>query len=185
LEQATDTSFFKPVPLSERVIQFSAYGRREPVFHEAVKDFCAANDFYYDYTMSTSWDKHTQELDLYRQYAWHLNHSVFTFSWPVELTNPLRAGHLYPITCRWFEAAAAGTVMIGKPPGNILFKDLFFAGAVKELDVSEKKNIIFDQLEDMWNKREQYHNYAIEMQEKYSHKWSWNERVQRVLSWLP
>ncbi|HVZ97120.1 MAG TPA: hypothetical protein VG847_09615, partial [Chitinophagaceae bacterium] len=116
VEQAVDKRLFHPVSFNERKIQFSAYGRKYPVFHQVLKDFCGSNGLYYDYTTHDA--KHPVEdaTELYRQYAWHLSHSVFTVSWPVELTSPARAGHLHPITCRWFEAAASGTAIIGKQP---------------------------------------------------------------------
>ncbi len=184
LEQATDISFFKPVPLPERTIHFSSYGRRLPLFHEAVKDFCAQNDLYYDYTTSVAWEKDSDRRDLYKQYAWHLNHSIFTFSWPVELTHPQRAGHLHPITCRWFEAAAAGTVMVGQAPANEIFNSVLFPDAVRAMQMAADKTIIFKQLQMLWDKKEIYHQHAADMQQRFNHQWSWNERVRRILSWL-
>ncbi len=184
LEQATDTSFFTPLQLHERTIPFSAFGRRNPIYHEAVKSFCADHHLYYDYTMAASWEKNLDGRDLYQQYAWHLNHSVFTFSWPVELTTPDRAGHLHPITCRWFEAAAAGTVMIGKAPENSLFEDLLFPGAVQRLAWPATVESIHQQLKTLWEARAAHHQVALRMQATRSQQWSWRERVQRVLSWL-
>jgi len=39
-DQAVSLSYFEPAPIAERVIHFSAYGRRHPIAHEAVMRFC-------------------------------------------------------------------------------------------------------------------------------------------------
>lgn len=103
IEQAADIDLFKPVPVNDRLIHFSSYGRRYPEVHLAIKDFCVSNGLCYDYTTHDGKHPVVDSTELYRQYAWHLSHSLFTLSWPVELTNPSRAGHLHPITCRWFK----------------------------------------------------------------------------------
>ncbi len=79
---------------------------------------------------------HVSSRYLYRQYAWHLCRSFFTLAWPVEETpTPLRAqARSAPVTCRWFEAAAAATTMVGETPADPVFADLFGPGAVLPLD---------------------------------------------------
>ena len=46
----------------------------------------------------------------------------FTFGWPVEFTHPDRVKTFSPITCRWFEAAASGAVVVGD--GGVLLLQL-------------------------------------------------------------
>ncbi|HTL07862.1 MAG TPA: glycosyltransferase [Chitinophagaceae bacterium] len=184
LEQAADRNLFTPVPLQERLIHFSSYGRRYPALHEAIKDFCAARGLYYDYTTHDAKHPTADAKDLYQQYAWHLSHSVFTLSWPVELTNPARAGHLHPITCRWFEAAAAGTVILGKRPANEAFDELLGNQLVVEIDPFASKEVLQEQIEHIWNNRENLHNRAALVREQRLAKLSWNERVNRILSWI-
>lgn len=184
IEQAADSDFFQPVPLNERLIHFSSYGRRYPVLHETLKDFCRSNRLYYDYTTHDAKHPVVDAKELYQQYAWHLSHSVFTLSWPVELTNPLRAGHLRPITCRWFEAAASGTVILGRQPVNPAFKEWLGEGMVIDIDPNAEKQTLFKRLEIIWADREDLIKKASQERARKMNGWTWNERVNRILSWL-
>jgi len=184
VEQAADDEIFQSVPLNERLIHFSSYGRRYPVLHDVIKDFCKVNGLYYDYTTHDARHPVVEAAELYKQYAWHLSHSVFTLSWPVELTNPDRAGHLHPITCRWFEAAAAGTLILGLPPDNIAFKDYFGNSMVQAIDPREGKPSLYRKLETIWGQREVlFSKTSIERKNKIN-SWTWNERVKRIVSFL-
>jgi len=183
-EQAAGETLFQPVPLHERLIDFSSYGRRYPVLHEAIKEFCHNKGLYYDYTTHDARHPVADAAELYRQYAWHLSHSIFTVSWPVELTNPGRSGHLHPITCRWFEAAAAGTIIIGKAPANPAFEALFFGKMVAETDPLQDKKAMMRELERLWSEREVLFARASEKRNLYIESWGWTERVKRILSWI-
>lgn len=184
LEQAADSRLFQPVPLDQRPIHFSSYGRRYPALHEALKEFCAGNGLYYDYTTHDARHPVVDAPELYRQYAWHLAHSVFTLSWPVELTNPARAGHLHPITCRWFEAAAAGTVMLGRKPANPAFDRWLGTDMVVDIDPHADKRSLYQQLEIIWTERAILHEKAAAARMQKAADWTWEERVRRVLGWL-
>jgi len=153
VEQASDALLFKGSTLSDRFIHFTSYGRRLPEFHQALLEFCSSNGLYYDYTTHDGKNPTIDPKELYKQYAWHLNHSLFTISWPVELTNPARAGHLNPITCRWFEAAASGTIIAGKCPDNSVFADWLDPNLVEELNPFGTKQQLFKQLDHLWDKR--------------------------------
>jgi hypothetical protein len=181
IEQAADTDIFKPVPLNERLIHFSSYGRRHAALHEALIEFCAVNNLYYDYTTHDGRHPTSDSAELYKQYAWHLTHSIFTFSWPVELTNPQRAGHLRPVTCRWFEAAAAGTVIAGQPPANAIFGKYLSDDLVVKLDYTSSKSEYLKALDFLMNKHEQYHNTAYHFSKQVNSSISWNEKVKRIL----
>ena len=182
VEQAADATLFQPVPLNERLIHFSSYGRRHPVMHEVLIDFCKANGLYYDYTTHDARHPVADATELYKQYAWHLSHSVFTLSWPVEVTSPSRAGHLHPITCRWFEAAAAGTVLLGQAPGNAIFKNWLDDGIVAELDPNAGKQQLYKSLETIWEQREYYAERSLQASKRKINQWTWNERVKRIVS---
>jgi len=184
VEQAADKELFKPAPLQERVIHFSSYGRRYPVLHDAVREFCKSNDLYYDYTTHDGRHPVVDSTELYRQYAWHVNHSIFNFSWPVELTNPQRAGHLRPVTCRWFEAAAAGTVIVGKAPSNPIFGEWLDKDIVINIDPGDNKAQLFRQLDNIWNDRERLFERAQKFRDLKWEGWTWNDRVNRIKSWL-
>jgi hypothetical protein len=102
IEQGVPSDLFSCESEADRTIHFSSYGRRYPDFHKALQDFCKQNQLYYDFTTHNGKHPTAPEEDLYRQYAWHISHSIFTISWPVEFTNPQRAGRLKPLTCSWF-----------------------------------------------------------------------------------
>ena len=184
VEQAADEYLFTGADFEQKTIHFSAYGRRYPALHEVVKEFCRKNGLYYDYTTHDSRHPTADSTELYKQYAWHLNHSLFTFSWPVEFTNPTRAGHLHPITCRWFEAMAAGTVIIGRKPGNVIFDKWLADDLVIELDPNAPKNELLTNLEKIWERRKELHDTAQKLRTQVAGKNSWNERVHRILSLL-
>jgi hypothetical protein len=180
IEQAVPAKLFKPIPAAEKVIDFSSYGRRFPVFHEALLDFCKSNGLYYDYTMHAVKDPTAPEDELYRQYAWHLTHSKFTVSWPVELTNPKRAGSIHPITCRWFEAAASSTIILGRKPGNISFDNVLAPELVTEIDPFESKALILKNLEKIYSDYERLQQKADVIRERNEDSWTWASRVQEM-----
>ena len=182
VEQAADADLFQPVPLHERLIHFSSYGRRHPVMHEVLIDFCNANGLYYDYTTHDARHPVADATELYKQYAWHLSHSVFTLSWPVELTNPVRAGHLHPITCRWFEAGAAATILLGDEPGNAGFNKCLDNGLVVKIDPGASREELYKTLESTWSRRETFFTTAKLSAERNINRWTWNERVRSILS---
>jgi hypothetical protein len=182
IEQAGTENLFKSIPFENKIIHFSSYGRKWPALHEALVEFCCKNKLYYDFTTHDGRHPVAEAELLYQQYAWHINHSLFTFSWPVELTNPSRAGHLHPVTCRWFEAACAGTVMIGKKPGNEKMEDYLFPGSVIELDPSGKREDMLVKLENIWQNRKELYNYANDQLRINYSKLVWPNRIKRMLN---
>jgi hypothetical protein len=168
---------FRPAPTEERVIDFSAYGRRLQPVHEAVRRFCAASKKYYDYTTSAQVQAPLDAREHYAQYAWHLSHSVFTFCWPVETTRPGRATSFSPITCRWFEAAASGTVVIGQPPRDPEFCALFGDDAVVEIDPEEDVSSSCTRL---WQNRAALLAGAAERRAARARAWSWASRIVEI-----
>jgi hypothetical protein len=181
IEQAADKYLFTATTFEEKHIHFSSYGRRYPVLHELVKKFCDKRGLYYDYTTHDGKHPIAGPLELYKQYAWHLNHSLFTFSWPVEFTNPQRAGTLNPITCRWFEAAAAGACVIGRKPGNQAFDENLYPGMVTEIDPLASPSEITKQLESIWDSRYELAEKARIIQQPNMLRWTWTNRVNRIL----
>jgi len=172
---------FRPAPPQDRLIDFSAYGRRLPAIHEGVKAFCAETGRYYDYTTTAGLMPGTDPTEQYDQYAWRLRHSVFTFCWPVETTNPLRVRKFSPITCRWFEAAASGTVVVGQPPRDAGFEEMFGPGLVLLLDTDRSGPELFVFLSRLLEER---HSHLLAAQQRYNRladAWSWERRVGDIL----
>jgi hypothetical protein len=183
-DQAVSLPYFQPAPFTERVIHFSAYGRRHPLVHEAVLRFCEAKGLYYDFTTHDRSGPTSEPLTLFRQYAWHLSHSLFTFCWPVEVTNPTRAGDLSPITCRWFEAAAAGAVMLGQPPRNSHFRRIFGDDSVALVNSDAGIDTVLNQLEHIWQRRVELFKRATMLRQVLGVRLDWSDRVERMLEFI-
>ncbi len=184
IEQAVPADRFNLVEKEEKLIHFSSYGRRHARFHDCLLEFCRQQDLYYDYSTHNAPNVWIHEEELYRHYAWHLQHSFFTVSWPVEITNPLRAGYFNPITCRWFEAAACGTVVIGQAPDNVLFDKLLHPDLVVKIDPEAPKNEIFKKLGHLWANRQQYQQAAYAIGMEQGDNLTWKNRVNRMLALL-
>ena len=171
-------------PPSDRMIGFCSYGRRLPRIHEILKAFCLKSGHYYDYSMTTEIQHGVDPRDHYKQYAWHLSHSAFNICWPVEVTAPDRAGDFSPITCRWFEAAACGNVIIGEAPRDQGFAEMFGPDAVMRLDYRAPKKQIEDVLREAWEARDTLLGRAAERSSQYSASWSWASRVHEMVRLL-
>ena len=181
VEQAVPESLFTPVTPDKKMIDFSSYGRKLASFHNALLQFCKSNGLYYDYTTHDAKHPTAPEAELYHQYAWHVRHSAFTISWPVEITNPTRAGRLHPITCRWFEALACGTVIIGRPPANKLFDQLLHPDLVVNMDPESPKEEIFKNLDRLWENKKAYQQTAYAISLELGERLTWKNRVNRML----
>ena len=184
LAQAAPPELFRSLPIEERLIHFSNYGRRLPLFHNALIEFCRSNNLYYDYTTHDAKHPVADPSELYKQYAWHLNHSLFNVCWPVELTNPQRAGYLRPITGRWFEAGLSGCIIIGKAPDNPSFNTQLDKDMVEYIDPFESKEKIFKRLDQLWENREALLAKQNRIREANKDKWSWESRVNQILEKL-
>ncbi|MDM9379622.1 glycosyltransferase family 1 protein [Chlorogloeopsis sp. ULAP01] len=172
---------FQPVTKEEKLISFSAYGRRLEKVHHSVKEYCLQTGNYYEYTTATSMQPQLDSQDVYRQYAWHLAHSFFTFSWPVELTNPKRVLTFSPMTCRWFEAAASGTVILGQPPKDPIFEKIFGSDFVIPIDHTISQDDLKTIWDNLWENRYSYFQSALIAREKLIPQLSWESRVKEIL----
>jgi hypothetical protein len=181
LVQAAPVELFYPTPMNERLIHFSAYGRRFPAFHELLIDFCAANNLYYDYTTHDGRHPAAPPLELYEQYAWHVRHSLFNVSWPVELTNPQRAGSLRPITPRWFEGGLSGCILLGQGPQNDMFLKELCNDIVVNFDPFAEKQQMFRQLDNIWSSRIQFFQQFQQHAKANRERWGWENRVNTIL----
>ena len=181
IEQAVPAQLFYPVPFEEKIIHFSSYGRRVERFHQILNRFCQTKGLVYDYTTHGRDQPLASTEDLYRQYAWHIRHSLFTVSWPVELTHPKRAGSLSPVTCRWFEAASAATAILGHQPANPDFESILAPGYIINLDLDRDEEAIMEQLNDLWENRKSHHDRSLKIALANKGKWTWQSRVKEML----
>jgi hypothetical protein len=168
---------FKPAPGEKRLIDFCCFGRRDEEIHQAVKGFCESTRRYYEYTTASGLKTDLDPRENYRQYGWHLAHSSFTFCWPVELTNPSRVRSFSPITCRWFEAAASGTPILGQAPIEQQFEELFGPRPI----IPVKRENLPETLEEAWANRSTYLALADDRRRSLISSWTWESRVNAIL----
>jgi hypothetical protein len=174
---------FYPLPNDrEPTIAFSSYGRRWPVLHDALRQFCHKYRLHYDYTVAAGLQVGTDPRDNYEQLAWHLRQSWFTVGWPVELTNPKRVRTFSPITCRWFEAAASGAVLIGAPPTDPAFDTIFGPGFVEPIPPYAPIDELVRRLGDLWERRRDLRAARLHLHRDRCDEWTWESRVRGIRS---
>ena len=181
IEQAVPENFFQSSHISQRIIPFASYGRRLQSFHEILLEFTNSNNLYYDFSTHDGSVKTRFDEQMYRHYAWHLAHSVFNICWPVEITDKRRAGTLHPITCRWFEAASAGSCIVGRKPNNSYFGECLHPDLVVDIDPYKNKKEILKDLYKLWDKREEHLKMAEAIRKENYCRWTWKDRVERIL----
>ncbi|MCU1265065.1 MAG: hypothetical protein JWM21_1383 [Acidobacteria bacterium] len=179
VRHAVNLNRFRPAPSDRRVIDFCAYGRRLEPIHKTMREYCGRNGKYYDYTTTALVQSDLDPRDHYGQYAWHLCHAIFNFCWPMELTHPSRAKAHSPITCRWFEAAASGNVILGQVPLEPGFAKLFGHDAVIEID--QANGDLAGLFESLWEKRECYLQRALVRRQELCSNWSWESRIGEIM----
>jgi hypothetical protein len=174
---------FLPVPAGQRVIPVSSYGRRIAPVHRAIEAWSTERGLHYETSIAASIQPSVDSRYLYKQYAWHLRHSSFNVCWPVEITHPTRVGSMSPITCRWFESAAAATTMIGAAPRDPLFTELFGPDAVIPLDPTARSpGAIHEALDALYEDREAHLARALARRAERSDRWTWEARVHEILT---
>lgn len=182
VDQGISNKLFYPEPFEKRLIHFSSYGRSLYNFNKNLYLFCKNKDLYFDTTTHNSKSPTALPEVLYEQYAWHMRHSLFSVSWPVEITNQIRAGSLSPITCRWFEAASCGTIIIGKKPINTHFEHSLCKDIVNEIDPSMESKRILYKLDELWEQREELFEKSIQQSNNNIYRWSWQARVSEIIN---
>jgi hypothetical protein len=179
--QGVKLSRFMPSDAAARLIGFCSYGRRLERIHDSLREFCNATGCCYDYTTTAGLRPGTKSQEHYGQYAWHLTHSIFNLCWPVEVTSPGRVRSFSPITCRWFEAAASGNVILGKAPRDPGFTELFGPDSVLEVDTTLSKDDLRAVWLHSWECRHVLLESARQRYRAYASQWSWEQRVLDIL----
>ena len=135
---AVDTLRFSPYPNPpQRTIDVSYVGRRSPDIHEAlVKRAAQDNFFYYHDTL-----KGKLEIGNPREHRILLanlfQRSRYNITNYAKFNSTQETGGTQEIGYRFFEGAAAGTVMIGKPPAGEAFPRYFdWSEPIIEVDLS-------------------------------------------------
>ncbi len=125
LPPGVDTLRFCPYPhLPMRSIDVFNMGRRSPVTHAALLDLSRQQDFFYLYDTLARLD--TFHPDEHRELIANIcKRSKFFIANAAKIDLAGETHGQDEVGYRFFEGAASGTVMIGNPPSNAAFKQLF------------------------------------------------------------
>jgi hypothetical protein len=184
IPQGVKLDRFAPPAPEEKIIGFCSYGRRLENLHEALRKYSSAARCHYEYTTAATLQPHLDPRENYAMYGWHLAHSIFNVCWPVEVTHPDRVFTFSPITCRWFEAAASGNVVIGRAPQDPGVEELFGSDFVIPVDHRATPVEFSALLEDLWAHRHHHIEQASARRRAFADRWSWEARVLSILHLL-
>ena len=182
LPQAASAARFHPLRV-ERPIDVLSVGRRLGAAHALIREIARRHDLFYHYSESEAPD--VIDLIESRELLARLCQSARSqICWPVEETNPNRRDEGSPITSRWFEAAACGSVVLGRAPSASDFPELFpYERFVIELDSGDPvgfERTLLSALNDQvdWLARR-------ELAEFVRAKHSWEARADKIIGYVP
>jgi Glycosyl transferases group 1 len=127
LPGGSDTLKFSPYPNPpERSIDVIALGRRSPEVHKSLlKQAQNSNFFYYYDTVK----KQVLDIDIPSEHRIKLisimQRSRFSLNYFARFDEPALTKNSQEIGFRFFEGAAAGTIMLGLAPANEMFSEYF------------------------------------------------------------
>jgi hypothetical protein len=138
---AVDTLNFCPYPdAPKRTIDVCYVGRRSPEIHEALFRHARDTNFFYYYDtvkkqkleIENSQEHRAKLISLFQR-------SRYNVTYYAKFNSTQETGGIQEIGYRFFEGAAAGTVMIGMPPGGEAFPRYFdWEDAVVKIDLREQ-----------------------------------------------
>lgn len=135
---AVDTLRFSPYPNPpQRSIDVSYVGRRSPIIHDALIEKAEKDNFFYYYDTV----KGKLEIGNPREHrlllAGLFQRSRYNITNYAKFNEAVETGGTQEIGYRFFEGAAAGTVMVGMPPGGDAFPHYFdWEDAIIKVDFS-------------------------------------------------
>jgi len=110
----------------ERVIDLSYIGRREPVLHDELKNFSETYRLFYLFDTARSQKLFVDNPAEHRKmYASMLRRTRLSIALPAKSNAVEETGGVEEIATRFFEFAAAGVVVVGRPPDSDAFRQLF------------------------------------------------------------
>jgi len=123
LPQAARAARFHP-SRRERPIDVLSVGRRLAPAHSLILEIAEKHDLFYHYSEAMA--QQAVDLTESQQLLARLCQSARSqVCWPVEMTRQDRKGEGSPITVRWFEAAACGSIVFGARPSATDFAEIF------------------------------------------------------------
>jgi hypothetical protein len=159
-------------------IAFCSYGRGNTRLNKLVRLFCQLNSLHFECTHEGQGVVKTNNIELYENYLWHTSQSVFNICFSVEITDPLRAVFLSPITCRWFEAVLSRNIIIGIAPLNREFRKLFPDNLVQSITLESSDDEILEWIGGLWESRaEIFSSIYGGKNESFFLKFQWESRV--------
>lgn len=137
--QGVNPHRFYYVPNLERGISVYAFGRQPSQLLNQVKRYCLDRNLLMLYSYGSA-DLLAQDWqEVYSLHAQQLLHTKISLNWSVESTSPERAGGISPTTCRWFETAATGCLVVGQQPTEPEFQSLFpILGFIENINDTSK-----------------------------------------------
>ena len=129
-----------------RVIDITNVGRRSPITHKALLEIIEKKNFFYYYNPAEDFSV----IDAKEHRDWFVNilkRTRYFVTNYAKFDRPEETGGQQEAGFRFFEGAAAGTVMLGKPPANEVFaRDFDWPDAVipMEFDAPNIGEIIAD-----------------------------------------
>jgi len=139
LPPAVDTLLFSPPSLqSRRNLDVCYVGRRSENVHRRLLELTNERDFFYYYDTASRQQLFVDDPIAHRSLLANLfKRSRYSIVHYAKFNRPEETGYKQEIGYRFFEGAAAGTVMIGVPPETEIYRQLFdWPNAVVEADVN-------------------------------------------------
>jgi hypothetical protein len=127
LPAAVDVMRFSPYPRNPvRVVDVYSIGRRSADIHRSLLELTAKENMFYVYDTLQLADSVTPDFQQHRDlYANMAKRSKFFMVAPAKADLGDHTHGQVEVSIRYFEGAAAGTVMIGQAPGCESFRQLF------------------------------------------------------------
>ncbi len=127
LAPACDTLKFRPhSPNSIRAIDMCSMGRRSNVTHQKLLDLARKKQFFYHYDPLGGSELHISNHQDHRTLnANILKNSRYFIAHHAKINVLEQTGDQIEIGYRFFEGAAAGTIMLGTAPNNEVFEEYF------------------------------------------------------------
>ncbi|MEL6495217.1 MAG: glycosyltransferase [Cyanobacteria bacterium J06623_7] len=126
LAPGVDTVKFYPNPQQQRSIDLANLGRRSDITHQALLELAETSDFFYFYEYSSGSDLRNSQHQHHRTLVANtLKSSRYFITNHAKINQPEQTQGQIEIGYRFFEGAAAGSVLLGCPPKNKAFEQYF------------------------------------------------------------
>ena len=132
LPEAIDPRLYvSDTPLAARSIDVLELGRRHTPYHERIVAHCQARGYLHRY------ERVRGEIifPTYDEFVAALGDSKISVCFPSSMTHPERAGDVETLTLRYLESIAAGCIIVGHAPQELV--DLFGYNPVIEADLND------------------------------------------------